>query len=799
VDDISQRNIDFLRNFVAPFIDGKNVKAILGTLGDEDLKMERLTISVNDQLSLSTASAQYLDKLAASRGLPIRPAELGMEDLAFRQMGIEIDANKQITEVLHTVLATFYGDEAVRAYAQSGTGEPYQLADGMELLFMLEDGIEQILTFQASDFTNISQASAREVSDVITRYLRNNGYGGFGSPFVDVETGETLVRIFGAAKGPYGQVIVTGGEAQTVLRFPFVRGTELALNDTVWEITRNIGSTLRFRWAGTGSAPALDKVLVGDRVLLYGSQFKGAGLGGTYVVTDVRPPQPIATYDSGWFEFEKVDFSGLKSSLPDVAPPANQAATTWSIGTTYPIGYIVSHSGKFYESLQSGNVGNQPDTSPLFWAETESNGVFYTTTLTQNEYQDLMFVSGKKNTPYSQPRFALAWEPDSDLLRIYMPATTKVVKRDLIGSAHIHALYPEGNLDGAFGSATDPALQVEVITEYSIRYPQNGFDNQGTGGTLQHGVTTVDVDYAAREAGYVTLVTTEPHGITGSPDSFGRILSTTLITVAIDRYNFDDVDNPFLGAYMVDPAAGYALSPNVATSREQILAGESRNTLFVKGLLPNQTGYLWFDLNRDTEEGPVRYFGAQVAAAPTITNLVSISQNGTTVTVITAMPHGAVPGSSVLVAGTSGFNGTYTVAGVPSPTVYTFQKTPPAVTAETGVGTSSTLVDGVASTLLMDPSYNFRNSHAIGADVTLLEQNQAYQPLANGLDYGFYVTGTADGRVFAEALMRDITAAGIKHLDIVIVYPNDVGLGNQGLPKDPDESPHSEAVEVWGQ
>lgn len=796
---MSNKNLDFIRQFLSPFIDGDNAEAILGTLADEDQKLEELSVAVNDQLSISTSSDIYLDKQMASRGLPVRPAELGMEDLAFRDMGIQIDANKQISEVIHTVLSTFYGDEAVRAFSQSGLAEPYVLQDGMDLRFVLEDGIEQTCTFQATDFANITQANAREVADVLTRFLRNNGYAGYALPFLDVETGDTFVRLFGSAKGPYSLVQVTGGEAQTVMRFPVMRGTELLANDTVWEITRTIGSTIRFRWSGSGSAPALDKVFVGDRVLIYGSQFKAANLSGTFVVTNVRPPQASPSYDSGWFEFEKLDFTGLRSSQPNVAPPPNQAATPWSALVTYPSGYVVSFGGKYYESLINLNIGNQPDTSPADWVQTQATGVFYTLTLSQALYRDLMFFLGKKSTPYTQPRFSLAWEPSDSLLKIYLPATTKVVKRDLIGSAHVHALYPVGNLDGAFGSATDAALKVEVVSAYSVRYPQLGFDNTGFGGLLTYGLTSVAIDYVAREDQHVTVVTKTPHGITGTADQYGRVLSSTIVTVQVERYDADDEDNPFLGPYAIDPDAGYALGSSVATTREKILAGDSLTTLFVKGLMPNQQGELWFDLNKDSQEGPVRYLGSQVANAPTLVNILSISQNGTMVTVITEKPHGAIPTSQVQISGTVNFNGVAVVDSVPSATVYTYVKTPPNIVSEVNTGTSATLVEGAASTLIMDPSYNFRFNHEVGADVTLLDDTKAYTPIANGLDYPFYVTGTADGRVFVQDLIQhQLAAAGI-NLEIVIVYPSDVGLGNQGGSDDPNDPPTSDKVTIWGQ
>lgn len=793
---MNEKSIDFLRQFIAPFMSGKNFDALIGTLADEDARLDNLTVAVNDQLTISTASDIYLDKKASDLGIA-RPSELGMEDLAFRNMAIQINANKQITEVIHTILSTFYGDEAVRAFAQSIVSEPYVLQDGMDLTFSLEDGQQLTITFSASDFANITSASAREVCDVITRFLRSNGYTGYALPFQDVETGETYIRLFGSAKGPYSLVQIEGGKAQTVFKFPFVRGTELLVNDTVWEITRTIGSTLRFRWTGSGSAPALDKVFVGDNVLIYGNQFEAAGLAGTYKVTNARPAQAFPSYDSGWFEIEKFDFTGLRSSLPDVVPPVNQPATGWSGVTSYSEGYIVSYAGKYWESLQNSNTSNQPDISPLWWVETSQTGVYYTVTLTQSAYEDLMFFLGRKNTPYAQTRYSLAWEPDRDLLRVYLPATTKVVKRDLIGASHMHALYPAGNMNGTFGSATNVSQKLQIINERTVRFLQNGYDNIAFGGTLIYGLTTVKVEYAARESGYVTVVCSTPHGITGVADAWGRIISNTVINLNLDKYNVDDTANLFNGPYIIDPNAPYALGPEIVTTREKILAGESRTTIFVKGFLPNERGQLWFDLNKDTEEGPVNYFGSQVANAPNIVNIVSISQNGTTVTVITSAPHGAIPGSQVLIGGTTNFNGVKVIDSVPSSTTYTFTKSPPAIITETGVGTTATLVEGVASTVLVDPSYNFKYNHEIGADATKLEDDKAYEPRPDGLDYGPYVTGTADGRIFVEDLIKQITALGIK-LDIVIVYPSDIGLGNQGYEKDEDISPHSEAVEVWG-
>ncbi len=50
---------------------------------------------------------------------------------------------------------------------------------------------------------------------------------------------------------------------------------------------------------------------------------------------------------------------------------ANNAGT-WAVGTTYGLGVNYLYNGVTYNSLQAANVGNQPDTSPTWWAPESS-------------------------------------------------------------------------------------------------------------------------------------------------------------------------------------------------------------------------------------------------------------------------------------------------------------------------------------------------------------------------------------------------------------------------------------------
>jgi hypothetical protein len=181
---------------------------------------------------------------------------------------------------------------------------------------------------------------------------------------------------------------------------------------------------------------------------------------------------------------------------------------------------------------------------------------------------------------------------------------------------------------------------------------------------------------------------------------------------------------------MVDPTVSYALTSEYVTTRESILSGEQRTTLFCKGVLPNSSGLLLLSLNSDIQEGPIAYYGAQLASTPTPVNINTISQVGNTLTVTTLQPHGAIPGSTVIISGVPvpSLNGTFIVSAVTNSTTYIAINPIPQVASSSGSGTSMTLLDNAACTLLIDPSYSFKYSHSIGTDVTLLSDRKAYVP-----------------------------------------------------------------------
>jgi hypothetical protein len=95
------------------------------------------------------------------------------------------------------------------------------------------------------------------------------------------------------------------------------------------------------------------------------------------------------------------------STVTDPMAPADYAG-----GTTYALGALANYSGLVYRSLQSSNVGNQPDLSPLFWTLVGPKEVAYVggttyaasvyVTYANRVYQSLQ-ASNTGNTPLISP------------------------------------------------------------------------------------------------------------------------------------------------------------------------------------------------------------------------------------------------------------------------------------------------------------------------------------------------------------------------------------------------------------
>jgi hypothetical protein len=96
-----------------------------------------------------------------------------------------------------------------------------------------------------------------------------------------------------------------------------------------------------------------------------------------------------------------------------------------------------------------------------------------------------------------------------------------------------------------------------------------------------------------------------------------------------------------------------------------------------------------------------------------------------------------------------------------------------------------------SQTIRINPSYKFKKTHPSGTDIALISKLAPPFPSKDGVDLPFFLTDSVAGRMYAEKLIKEITATGIVVI-IYVLYPNDVGLGKWG------DSINSEKYYIWG-
>ena len=271
-----------LRSFLNPVIRGPNTDAVLRALATSKSYLIQNVEAVYDQMFIVSASEQYLDARLADRNIT-RPENIGLSDDVFRQLGIAVSTRKQVRDLILQIIEVVYGEEYTRATLNSTELETYALEDGDTLRVQFDDGEITEVVFNADQFTNISQATAQEVADAITKELRRLGFNGFA--LAKDDGSGNFVQIISGTIGPASTIRVVGGKAQNKLKFPEIRPTS-GVSLTQWTLTQEAGGIIRATWSG-GPNPSVGKVRAGDYVNIYGTAFAESNRG-TFTITEVK-------------------------------------------------------------------------------------------------------------------------------------------------------------------------------------------------------------------------------------------------------------------------------------------------------------------------------------------------------------------------------------------------------------------------------------------------------------------------------------------------------------------------------
>ena len=352
-----------LRQYLNPVLRGPNTDAVLESLSGGPCHLIQNLEAVNDQLYIATATSRYLDELLGGRNIT-RPDNVGLPDDIFRELGIEISNRKQVRDLIHEVLRVMYGEELIRGTIRSDEFEPYQLEDGDTLKISFDDREVVEVTFNSSQFTNITSASAQEVADAITKEIRRLGRRGAAIAKDDGAGG--YVTLISETNGPSSTVRVLGGKAQNKLKFAQIRPTA-GTPDTIWQLTQENGGIIRATWID-GPNPQIGKVEKNDYVNIYGSAFVTTMIDnrGTFTIVEAR-------------------------------------------------GGAV---GEAYVEFLNPNGAEQ--------------------ITRQGTEEAILFFNPVRKGLNSKTTYAAAYQTEPRLLEIFIPATTRVVRRNRQGAAHLH-------------------------------------------------------------------------------------------------------------------------------------------------------------------------------------------------------------------------------------------------------------------------------------------------------------------------------------------------------------------------
>lgn len=307
-----------IRKHLGPALRGPNWDALIEALSrGDDTNWENATLTGN-QIWISTASGKYLRQRITDDGIQV-PESAGLADANLRELAIRIRTGKLTHESLKEILEIFYGRDALRAYVETETVEPFALQDGQTLTWTLDERHEFHHTFAQDEFTIISQATAVEVAASLTRALSDAGSPGIAVAVTDPETGGVRVRIYSASLGLRSFARVTGGTAQPFLSFNTL--VDVYTGDAtgyVWAVTEPEQGQVQLQRTATG-AGVMDLTLVEPDDYVVVGPAVGVFVAGSYSVLSV---------DTSWSGGNRTQTLILDVSLSDLTTEAFAGSVT---------------------------------------------------------------------------------------------------------------------------------------------------------------------------------------------------------------------------------------------------------------------------------------------------------------------------------------------------------------------------------------------------------------------------------------------------------------------------------------
>lgn len=291
---VNDSGFDILRKFMNPALKGPNWTDLLSALSvGEKFNYDNIRAAY-DQLNICSASEGYLVQRASDQGIS-KPLGVGLSDTLFREYALTL-RNERLTEkALLDIAEVFYGVDSIHASLVAGFNEPYDIANGADLDFLVDGLYSAKVIFDSSRFGIPHQAKALELAVQCNEYFDVQGVGAYAIGAKDPQTGLTSLKVYSKGIGLRSSLECTGGKAQNQLHFDtFLDIYSGGMPDWTINYDEASGETT---FSTNDSNPNLSLLKVGDYANIFGSEFNSDNQG-SYTILHVGYEYSIANPQS---------------------------------------------------------------------------------------------------------------------------------------------------------------------------------------------------------------------------------------------------------------------------------------------------------------------------------------------------------------------------------------------------------------------------------------------------------------------------------------------------------------------
>lgn len=576
-------------------------KALVEAIGESDQDIADLVENVRKQFFVKTASRPYLDRLGAQSQVQ-RPRFVGMSDPDFREfIPIMSYQPKQVKLVFDKLLDLFFMKDATTSFIQTTNYAPFVLEDGWTLEYIVDAHNEERVEFRASEFTNITAATADEIVAAINRQTRYS----YAIAYDDSLTKRTYIRIFTNTIGSKGSVSLTGGLSNIGLQFNGFNTLAGLGTNTEWNVVK-VGDTVTFTYV-SGDDPGLTHVQAGDIVLIDMALNRGSfviksvdlasqsfsfenkfATAGNYTQTSNTDLRFMEAYVANVWRRERraITWEVSPGEIVVELPPSPPIVKRLRKGASHINGNIqVMSSRDSDSSLTIVDASDFPSSGKFLIKRQERISTEYNDASTSNFDHFGRLIS-------DQPVYSYTGKSGNQLTGITpdLPAIAGFNKVNMVSATrsanyatvvtstdHNLSVGEYAIIDGSTDALVLPLDGTWKVTEITdsttFKVLSPGDDGVATGGTVR----------------------IERLGL--SPDNTQILLRTSKLEPTMP------------GPYMWDTEAPYVLSSYTTNLTTAIPAGTTaRNIQVDANDIPDAEGRLVFSFGTEREEGPVRYF-----------------------------------------------------------------------------------------------------------------------------------------------------------------------------------------------